>query len=393
MKLPWNKKYLEISFHVIITLIIIYALTLLIGNLSKVVMSVEGFLEYIIRLLSPLIIAVIFSYIYNPVVERLQGFFYKLSKNGEKKTFIGGKKPKNKIEKRFETRFWGTAILYIVLVSVFIAVLFLLLSGLFETDLKFVEEKIRASVFGFTDILKRLNLKLVEVGIIESETDIIDYITRFLKLKVDGSINYFASKAGDFGSFMTDFVIGLLTAFYFLSEKKKILYYGTQGIKTFFGRFSDGILDSLSEANTIFSGYIKGQIADGVVMATLISIALLIIGVDYPIIIGVISGISNLIPYVGAIVAFVLAVSVALIGGVPTKALYAAITIILLQQIDSAIIVPKLVGDNVRLQPVLVILSISIFGSVFGIWGMIFAVPVAAMLKVMAKRIIFVKKV
>ena len=182
-------------------------------------------------------------------------------------------------------------------------------------------------------------------------------------------------------------LIGLTAAFYFLVEKERILYYGRDIIKTFLPKYSEGILDSLSEANRIFSGYIGGQLTDAIVMATLISLAFLIIGIDYPFIIGVISGFSNLIPYVGAIVAFFLAVSVALLGGSPIKAMYAAIVILLLQQLDSAVIVPKIVGNKVELHPVLVILSLSVFGSIFGIWGMVFAVPVTAIIKIILYRI------
>ena len=170
-------------------------------------------------------------------------------------------------------------------------------------------------------------------------------------------------------------------------EKEKILFYGRDIIKTVMPRHAEGILDSLSEANKIFSGYISGQLTDAIVMATLISLSFLIIGIDYPFIIGVISGFSNLIPYVGAIVAFLLAISVALLGGTPMKALYAAIVVILLQQLDSVVIVPKIVGDKVKLHPVLVILALSVFGGLFGIWGMVFAVPITALIKVTVARI------
>ena len=85
--------------------------------------------------------------------------------------------------------------------------------------------------------------------------------------------------------------------------------------------------------------------------------------------------------------AFFLAVSVALLGGSPIKAMYAAIVILLLQQLDSAVIVPKIVGNKVELHPVLVILSLSVFGSIFGIWGMVFAVPVTAIIKIILYRI------
>ena len=69
------------------------------------------------------------------------------------------------------------------------------------------------------------------------------------------------------------------------------------------------------------------------------------------------------------------------------KALYAAIVVILLQQLDSAVIVPRIVGNKVKLHPVLVILALSVFGGLFGIWGMVFAVPITALIKVTVARI------
>ena len=373
LKLPWDKQYLKISFHVIVTLIAIYAIALLLKNAPAAVMKVEGFLEASASVLSPLIIAVIFSYIVNPAVDLLQGFCDRMSKKQKKRTF--------------KKRVAGTAILYLILFSGIILLIIFAVTGIGEADLGLIEQKIRNSVFGFTNTLKQLNVRLSEMGIIESEACIFEGIMNFIKAGIERFSGYFAQRASAIGSFAVDLLIGLTVAFYFLMEKEKILFYGRDIIKTVMPRHAEGILDSLSEANKIFSGYISGQLTDAIVMATLISLSFLIIGIDYPFIIGVISGFSNLIPYVGAIVAFLLAISVALLGGTPMKALYAAIVVILLQQLDSVVIVPKIVGDKVKLHPVLVILALSVFGGLFGIWGMVFAVPITALIKVTVARI------
>ncbi|MEA4971891.1 MAG: AI-2E family transporter [Candidatus Metalachnospira sp.] len=378
MKLPWDKNYLKISFHVIVTLIAIYAIALVLKNAPEVIMKVESFLAYIVNMLSPLIIAVIFSYIMNPAVEKLQGFCDK----------IFNIKHKGKFKKRIA----GTAFLYIILFSGITLLLIFALTGIGTADIAIVEEKIRASVFGLTNTLKQLNVKLAEAGIIEKDSSIFDSVMGFLKTEITSFTSYFAQRATAIGSFALDLLIGLTAAFYFLMEKERILYSGRDYIKTFIPKHSDGVLDSLYEANRIFSGYIRGQITDAFVMASLISISFLIIGIDYPLVIGVISGFSNLIPYVGAIVAFVLSISVAFFSGTPIKALYAGIVVLLLQQLDSSVIAPRVVGNKVKLHPVFVILSLSVFGSIFGIWGMIFAVPVAAIIKVIFKRIYDKKK-
>ncbi len=378
MKLPWDKNYLKISFHVIVTLIAIYAISLVLKNAPEAIMKVEDFLAYIVNVFTPLIIAVIFSYIVNPAVEKLQGFCDKLFNI----------KHKGKFKKRIA----GTALLYIILFSGIILIIIFALIGIGTSDITVIEEKIRSSVFGFTNTLKLLNLKLIEIGVLDKDSNAFENIMDFIKMQLSGITSYFAQRASAIGSFALDLLIGLTVAFYFLMEKDKIIFYGRDFINTFMPKHSEGVLDSLYEANKIFSGYISGQITDAFVMASLISISFLIIGIDYPLIIGVISGFSNLIPYVGAIVAFILSISVALLSGTPIKALYAAIVILLLQQLDSAVIVPKVVGSKVKLHPVLVILSLGVFGSIFGIWGMVFAVPITALIKVIFRRIYYRKK-
>ena len=379
MRLPWDRNYLKISFHVIITLIAIYAISLVLKNAPEVIRTVERFLEYIVRIFSPLIIAAIFSYIVSPAVDMLQGFFDRMSKN---RSFW-----KKRKDGRFKRRTAGTAGLYIIIFGLLGFLAVFAIHGIGEADIGEVQMKIRSSITGFMFTLKRLNIRLAESGIVESETGIYDMVTGFLSDTADRISGAFAGTAASAGRFVLDLLIGLTAAFYFLSERDKILYYGREFIRTFMPVYSEGILNSLREADGVFSGYISGQITDAFVMAALVSLSFLIIGIDYPLIIGIVSGFSNLIPYVGAIAAFFLGTGVALISGTPAKAMYAAVVILLLQQLDSAVIVPRLVGNKVKLHPVLVILSLSVFGSIFGIWGMVFAVPVTAIIKIIFARI------
>ena len=79
--------------------------------------------------------------------------------------------------------------------------------------------------------------------------------------------------------------------------------------------------------------------------------------------------------------AFFLAVLAGLFSGVPMKAVYASVLILLLQQVDSIFIVPKAVGQKLELHPVLVLLSLAAFGRMFGFWGLLFAVPLGELCK------------
>lgn len=379
MKLPWDKEYIKISFHVIVTLIVIYAIALVIKNAPTALIKIEQFFAYIADVLSPLIIAVIFSYIMNPVVEKLQGFCDKIFKLKHKGVF--------------RKRIAGTAMLYLIVFVLLVTAVILAVNGLGDTNINVIEQKIKASVYGFTGTLRQFNEKLAELGIIQNEDGIFDSIMYFIKNGLNNVYTYFSERITSIGGFLLDLLIGLTVSFYLLMEKERIVAKCRDIIKAFMPKHADKILFSLHEADNVFSGYISGQITDAFVMAALVSISLLIIGVDYPFIIGVISGFSNLIPYVGAVAAFVLAVSVALISGNAAKALYAAVVIILLQQLDSAVIVPKIVGKRVKLHPVLVILALTVFGRLFGILGMVFAVPVTALIKIIFDRIYANKKI
>lgn len=136
----------------------------------------------------------------------------------------------------------------------------------------------------------------------------------------------------------------------------------------------------------VFFGYIRGQLTDAFIMSLLISSFFVIFRIKFAVLIGVISGFSNIIPYFGAITGFCLAVFSALLSGEPIKAVYAAVIMVGLQQIDSVFIVPKIVGEKVELSPPAVIVALAVGGKLFGILGMIFAVPFCGILKIILKN-------
>lgn len=378
MKLPWNKKYLQISFHFIITIIIIYILSLLIKNVNDVQRTFFLFLNKFISILEPLLIALIFAYLVDPVVD----FFQKKSDK------ILPKKKKSNSSAKFKTRRKGTIITYITIFFILVILGNIIVKKIGSTDIDALVSSFNEYIQGFSDMFVLLKVKLAEFGMLENVDGIlqgwINGATLFLK-EVTISIADSVTKAG---SWILNSFIGLTVAFYFLVEKEKILYYSKDSLYTFLSSKKASKIESVChDINSVFSGYIGGQITDAIIMTILISIALSLIGIPYAVAIGVISGFSNLIPYVGAVVAFVLSVSVGLLSPAPIKALYAGIVVLFLQQIDGIFIVPKVVGKSVELHPALVLLSLSVFGGIFGLFGMIIAVPCTALMNLFVLRL------
>lgn len=138
-----------------------------------------------------------------------------------------------------------------------------------------------------------------------------------------------------------------------------------------------------SKSNEVFFKFISSQLMDGILVGIITSIAMLIMGVKYAILLGFMIGLFNIIPYFGAIVAVGIAILVTWITGGLTQAIWVAVVVIILQQIDANIINPKIVGNSLQLSPILVIFAVTVGGAYFGFLGMLLAVPVIAVLKLL----------
>ena len=117
------------------------------------------------------------------------------------------------------------------------------------------------------------------------------------------------------------------------------------------------------------------------VVAVITTVAMIIMGVEYAALLGFLIGVFNLIPFFGAIVAVMVAIFITICTGGIGQAIWLAIVIIVLQQIDANIINPKIIGDKLKISPILVIVSVTVAGAYFGVLGMFLAVPIVAMLK------------
>ena len=136
------------------------------------------------------------------------------------------------------------------------------------------------------------------------------------------------------------------------------------------------------KTNNIFYNYITARILDAIVVGVITSIAMLIMNVKYAVLLGFIIGLFNIIPYFGAIFGVGIAILITIFTGGIGKALWLALVIIILQQIDANIINPKILGDSLQLSRILIIFAVTFFGAYFGVLGMFLGVPIIALIKV-----------
>ncbi len=426
MKLPVDKKYMRIVFHVIVAFVgilvaneVMKLIFTIIKDLDNALDAVSNFFGGLVSIFLPLVIGGIIAYLLEPLTK-----FYQKKWNlyvKEKKVFeplttriksVIPKKKENKkndkkaessvIDETLEVRTEGTLLTFITFFTALsMGINYLIKSiakqtsasegssaidvivGFVETTVESLTTQIELIEEEYAEFLESVGLEDLTSAIF---TAITDGLIAFLNFFSEALLNIVGSLAALSG-FLVTTVLGFILAFYLLQHKdafkKNTLYF----VETIFpDKFGKKLVGIFAEIHEVFSGYIIGTLTDASIMAVLLTIGLSLVGVPFASVIAFISGFSNIIPFVGAFVGFVLAVISAFTTGDMSVVIGAIVVVLIIQQIDSLFIAPRVLGNSVEISPFLVLLSLSVGGALFGMLGMIVAVPVTAIIKIFTIR-------
>ena len=178
--------------------------------------------------------------------------------------------------------------------------------------------------------------------------------------------------------------IAVIVSVYILLQRKGLVDFWSKFLNKRLGEEKFKKVDRyFRNGNEIFFKFLTSQIIDALVVGIITSIAMLILGVKYAVLLGFIIGLFNLIPFFGAIVAVTIAIIITLLTGGLGKAVLMAVIVIILQQIDANIINPKIIGNSLKISQILVIFAVTVGGAYFGVLGMFLAVPFVTVIKMM----------
>ncbi len=182
-----------------------------------------------------------------------------------------------------------------------------------------------------------------------------------------------------------DLIIGVIISLYLMSTKellagqtKKILY------AQYENKEANRIISGIRYSHSVFIGFLGGKLIDSVIIGILCFIIISIVGIPYAVLVSVIIGVTNIIPFFGPYIGAIPSILLVLMIN-PIKALYLLIIILVLQQLDGNVIGPKILGDSTGLSSFWVIFSITVFGGMFGLAGMILGVPTFAVIYALVK--------
>lgn len=379
MKLRFDKKYVRIGFTAFIVIAASICFYYLIFHGDRFSAQVNS----LFRILSPVLYGIIFAYLMTPIV------------NGIENNLLIPVFTKNNADVSARQR------KYMRLISVLttIIIIIFLIYGFFSILIPNIIKSINSISYQFPYYVQ--NLTIWSTKFLEDNPDIEAMVLRFLDTYSEEFLNYLnnsivpqletvvkhvsLSLIGVL-KVLWNFVIGLIISIYVLFSKETFV---GQGKKITFALFSrktaNQLIKDVRFVSDTFIGFISGKIIDSIIIGFICFAGTSILKMPYALLVSVIVGVTNIIPffgpYLGAIPSTILILMVN-----PVKCLYFIIFILILQQVDGNLIGPKILGQSTGLSGFWVIFSITIFGGIMGIPGMIIGVPFFAVLYAMVKR-------
>lgn len=213
---------------------------------------------------------------------------------------------------------------------------------------------------------------------------LIDYV---LKIATE-SLPIIGNIIKNIASSIWNIVLGVIISIYILMEKEKFIGLSKKIIKAIFPvKFADKTLEIAHRSNMIFGKFLIGKILDSFIIGVLTFIVLTITKMPYTLLVSVIVGITNIIPFFGPFIGAIPSVIIILFVS-PIKAVWFLVIILIIQQIDGNIIGPKILGDSLGLSAFWILFAIMVAGNFMGVVGMIVGVPLFAVFYSLLKEFI-----
>jgi len=331
-----------------------------------------------IDILFPFLLGCVIAFILTPIVTKVERFL-------QHRVF-------NKSHPRI-ARFTGIIIAYAIMILAIGAFMYLLVPQLIES-LKSVTSYISTYwTLHANDINKLINQLFPSLGtegqdLVVTLQNIISKSISQLLAYSDILISNVLSVSITVSNFLIQIFVALCAGIYLLIEKD---HFAAQSKKILCAFLPTNIVRLLVKwtrrCHGIFAGFINGKIVDSVIIGFLCFFAMTFLKIDYALLISVVVGITNILPFFGPFIGAVPSIIILLLIS-PWQALKFGILILVLQQIDGNIIGPRVLGDSLGLSPFWIMLSIIVGSGLFGFAGILLGVPVFAMIYAIVQTIV-----
>ena len=370
MKINWNNKYATIAMYAFLVICASILLYLGISQINSIKASVNDF----IGTLQPFIIGGALAYLLNFILKFYEDYIL------SHKTFKRLKKSGKRGIGLLLTYITATIITYLFIQFVLPQLLDSII-GLVNNIPQYLNDLTKVT----NDIFDNLNLQPEYISLITDKFgEAITYIITLISNLVPVIGNFIVGAT----SSILNIIIGIIISIYILIDKEKFMALGKKIVYALCSEEkAKFILRLATQSNMTFSRFIGGKILDSFIIGLLTFVILTIFKMPYILLISVIVGVTNIIPFFGPFIGGIPAAIIILFVS-PIQALWFVVIIIVIQQIDGNIIGPKILGDSTGISAFWILFSLLVAAKFMGFVGMIIGVPLFAIFYSIIKEIV-----
>ena len=371
-KFQKNSKYFSITIYAIAGFLVCAIIVRILFDFS----NVWNGIKVVAGVLSPFVIGIILAYLINPLYKFLDITFFGKWLHLESKP---------KVRKTL-----ALLISYIIVFGI-VGVLFYVIIPQFAASIRSLigtigtfSRTVQGWLDGIQDHFKNLNLEFLN----DSLSNLAPSLTEKLKEWAEGMMPTLVSTSMGVISGIIKAVLSIFVSIYLLSDKVNLEKALRKFYYAMFKKEKAATISRITrESSNIFSNFFTGKIFDSLIIGILCGIGMLILRLPYPLLVSVLVGVTNIIPTFGPFIGAIPSILIMLMTGWK-EALIFTIFIIVLQQIDGNLIGPKILGKSIGLSPIWIIFAITVGAWVGGVAGMLFGVPVMAVIAHIAEEIV-----
>ena len=275
--------------------------------------------------------------------------------------------------------------LLLFFIALFFAILFPQVYSSIESLITQISRVVNENDTAINDALIRFGLVTEDAASLNTSwQNLLGYATNYINVL----ISLLLTSYNMFYQFIFGLFIGLIVSIYLLLDRERLARQSKKLCYAFMKPDScETLFYWMRRANRIFAGFTTGKIIDSAIVGVITYVFMLIAGLEYSVLISVVIGVTNILPFFGPFIGAIPSILILLIVN-PMSALKFAIFILILQQVDGNIIGPKILGDYTGITPLLTMAAIILGSAFFGFVGLLVSVPVCSVLYAILKTVI-----
>ncbi len=361
-----NKRYIRMAVFFAVLILIYKVIDQLADHAPEIFASIMAGLNWLLKVAKPIIFGFVMAYILKPLNDFFTDRYARVKFLRKRSRLLGV--------------FTVLLLIILVITAIASAIVYSVTHQLQFANLDETFKALTTLTNSLTNFYESLLAKLnsLDIGseqLTNSVGKISGAVIGFVQNLANGVLGSFSDIAG----YVTTVMFGLIIGIYFMVDGQHMTgYFSEVADAVFTERANARIRHFLNDVDEVFSGYIRGQLMDVAFMIVATSTAMMLTGISLAPIIGLLTGLANLVPYLGPFVGYASIILISIVEGKYQVMIASIIALLIIQTLDGNVIEAKFIGKSIKVHPLLVVIFLIFGNAIGGLWGMLLAVPVGA---------------